>query len=64
MTGNRAALALLALAVLGPAVAIAASAVFSGGDAFAQGRLDALWVLSVVWALACLVGASTQLRRH
>jgi hypothetical protein len=64
MTGNRAALALVVLAVLGPAVAIGASTLFGPGDAFTHGRLDGLWVLSVVWALVCLIGASTQLRRH
>jgi hypothetical protein len=62
MNGRRAALVLVALAALGPAVAIAANAFFSDSDAFAHSRLEGLWVLSVVWALACLVGAWTQWR--
>jgi hypothetical protein len=64
MTGNRAALALVTLAVLGPAVAFGANALITDSDAFSHGRLVGLWVLSVVWMLVCLIGASTQLRRH
>jgi len=64
MTGNRAALALVALAAVGPAVAFGANALISPSDAFSRGRLDGLWVLSVVWLLVCLIGASTQLRRN
>lgn len=62
MTGNRAALALVGLALLGPAIAIGASHAFSG-DAFTRSRVDGLWVYGSLWALVCLIGAYTQWRR-
>ena len=63
MTGNRAALALIGLAVLGPAVAFGANALIAHSDAFARDRLEGLWVLSIVWAVACLIGAWSPWRR-
>jgi len=63
MTGHRAALALVALALLGPAVAIGMTLLVGNslaGDSFGQGRLETLWILSAAWAVVCLVGAYTQ----
>jgi hypothetical protein len=60
MTGRRAALALVALAVLGPVVALGASQTFADDPLH---RVDALWVYGTLWALVCLIGAWTQWRR-
>jgi hypothetical protein len=66
MTGNRAALTLLVLAVLGPAIAIGMTRAVGNsfaGDSWAHGKLVELWAVSVVWVVACCIGAYTQWRR-
>ena len=68
MTGHRATAALLLLALLGPTFALGMTLLVhrSGamaGDSWAHSRLTTLWILGLVWAAVCLVGAYLQEKR-
>ena len=65
MTGNRAAVTLVILALLGPVAAIAMTLLVDSSPSFAEdswahGRLDELWILCLIWAAVCVLGAWTQ----
>ena len=67
MTSHRAAMALIALAFLGPTVAIGMTLLVGNsfaGDTWAHGKLVELWVLCAAWPLVCFAGAYTQWRRR
>ena len=67
MTGRRAAATLVALAALGPAVAIVLTLMVDhslAGDSWAHDRLVGVWVLCAAWPAVCLFGSYTEWRHR
>jgi hypothetical protein len=64
MTGHRGALLLVALAPLGPAIAIGMTVLVDQyGDSVEQHHLLELWIACALWPFVCLFSASRQWTR-